>query len=260
MKMKKFVISLAVIGLITSEHCCGRCIDCFSSEVRESNSNNVAAVDISDSYKDKSEREHSIFKKYFTPKFGKYFRISESCFRIAIGTAVFAKTALVYSEFSKMQLGILSVGIGVGYSVYPPFKRAIEVGVPIIFNGYKFCGKQIYKGIQDVQTLYKEGFSDKMSKIFGDKFEKFVKLSESCLRIAIGTTVFAKTALFCSGFSKIQFKMLCIGIGSSYFCCPVIRDLIETGMSLMIKGYSFFGNQIYGGIRDIWKMCRHGQY
>ncbi len=254
--MKQFILILAVAGLSISEPCYGSSVDRLSHAnfVHRSNNNHVTVFD---NHEYKAEPLES---KRAVKEINGYVELSKGLLRIAIGSAAFAKTAFVCSEFSKTQMGILFAGIGLGCCFCPTIKKTIEVGAPIVLSSYKFCGEQIYKGIRDVRALHKEGFSYKTSQTFGDKFKKSIKLSESFLRIMIGSTVFAKTAIFCSGFSKMQLEMLCIGIGTGYCCCPDVRDFIKTMTALAVKGYGFFGNQIYEGIQDIWKMYRYGQY
>jgi hypothetical protein len=190
---------------------------------------------------------------------GIYVGLSKSLLRIAIGSAAFVKTALVFSGYSKTQLEIAGVGIGLGYCFFPNIRKSIEEGAPVILKGYKFCGELIYNGVQDIWKLYQVNKNDesnifKKVKTSGNAIRKSVKLSKGLFRIAIGSAVFAKTALVCSGFSKMKLEILAAGIGVGYYCCPVIRDLIQTGIPMLIKCYRFSGKQVHNGIQGIWNM------
>lgn len=255
MKMKQFILIFAVAGSITGESCYGHGIDHFSHENFVHRSNN-SHVTVSDNHEYKAG---PLEGKRAVNKVNGYIELSKGLLRIAIGSAAFVKTALVFSGYSKTQLEIASVGIGLGYCFFPNIRKSIDEGAPIIFKGYRFCGELIYQGVQDIWKLYQvnknyENNIFKKVKTSENTIRKSAKLSKGLFRIAIGSAVFAKTALVCSGVSKMKLEILTTGIGVGYCCCPVIRDLIQMGIPMLMKCYRFSGKQVYSGIQSIWNM------
>ena len=242
------------------EPCYGSRVDRLSHAnfVHRSNNNHVTVFD---NHEYKAEPLES---KCAVKEINGYVELSKGLLRIAIGSAAFVKTALVFSGYSKTQLEIVSAGIGLGYCFFPNIRKSIDEGAPIILKWYRFCGEQIYKGVQDIWKLYRvnknyESNIFKKVKTSENTIRKSANLSKGLFRIAIGSAVFAKTALVCSGFSQMKLEILATGIGVGYCCCPVIRDLIQEGIPALVKCYRFSGKQIYNGIQSIWNMFCYGK-